>query len=121
MLRFDIEPSTVDDKIIIVRILGEMVISKELDVLTRKITREYGKKEDHVLILCLENMTYVNSMGVSRFLKLCKELKDDGVKIILTDMQESIRAVFANIGLLRILPNFKTLEHALQSLKKTGD
>ena len=62
-------------------------------------------------INCSE-LTYISSAGLGVFISYLDEIKEEGGKIVFSDMKENIRDVFDLLGLSEIVTIVKTSEDA---------
>ena len=70
--------------------------------------------EKNILIDCTE-MSYVSSSGLRVFLVYLKKLKAEGGKLILSNMQATIKEVFTIAGFTSLFEIYDTVEEGLQA------
>lgn len=80
-----------NDKII--GILSGEIHSGNADDFYREIMGEYEKEKADILFSCQE-LQFIDSTTLGTFVKIRKELKKDGKKVILSALQPNIKKLF---------------------------
>jgi anti-anti-sigma factor len=89
MLEINVEKK---DNIVIIHIIGSFSIS-EIDNFEEIWKKEILNKPD-IIAVNFQYMEYIDSMGISNFIKLDKNLKDAGIELFLYDLNDPIDNLF---------------------------
>ncbi len=73
------------------------------------------------LIIDLNNVTYIDSMGISLLVSINKGIHSNGKRMALYCNNESIQQVFDVVQMERYLKLFHTLDESVDYIKKKGD
>jgi anti-sigma B factor antagonist len=68
------------------------------------------------LVVGLDGLSYISSMGLGAFLYLAKHLQSTGGAILLCGMRGMVREVFDITGITKLFPLFPTTTEAVQSI-----
>jgi anti-anti-sigma factor len=101
-------------KIAIVLVSGRM--NAETAPQFQKACDEQLKQGASHLVVGLEGLSYISSMGLGAFLYLAKHLQSTGGAILLCGMKGMVKEVFDITGITALFPLFPTTAEALQSI-----
>ena len=98
-----------------------IIITGDLDAETvpalMKAFKEIFEKKFYKIIVAMENLNYIASVGVSAFLSNIQEAREKGGDIILLNPAPRVNKVFTLLGLqkiMKIVPDKKTAQEELE-------
>lgn len=70
-------------------------------------------EEDRLLIMDLQDLSYISSAGLRAFLMIAKKLQSRGGKLVVCSLTETINEVFEISGFSRIIPTHASRSEAV--------
>ncbi len=104
-------------EVLVARLSGEMDL-KNAGELRRALDRALDGFTVRHLILDLEKVSFMDSTGLGVVLGRYKRLAGTGGKLAVLGLQPPVRRVLDLSGVLRVVPEFRTLEQAVEALKR---
>ena len=97
----------------VVEIYGEVDLYSSPEVRTELL--QLVEKKTPVIIVNLNNVTYIDSSGVATLVEGLQEMEKYSGKLKLTNLRETVRHVFELSSLDKVFEIHKTLEEAIRS------
>lgn len=101
-----------DNTYTVFEIKGRLDTTNYLD-LEKEFNRQIDNGNCHILVDCV-NLDYVSSSGLRVFLVALKELKKQGGKFVMCNLQETIQEIFEISGFISIFDVYASKEEALK-------
>jgi len=90
-------------------------ITSEADKLLEEVYFEISKQiKDKIYIFDFENANYINSSGISSFIKIIHMHKEENGDFIFTGLSDHLKKVMDIVGLTDYVKIFDTIETAIQ-------
>ena len=78
---------------------------------------EIGDRWSGPVLLDCTHMTYVNSAGLREILLVSKRLAEEGGRLAVSGLADSVRRTFEVVGFDQMLDVHETVDEALEALK----
>jgi len=87
-----------------------------LQDLTKHIAEMTREEEIREVIVDLNNVTFMNSKGLSQLIVVYNMLSSQQKQLILAGANEFVTDLISMVGVMKMIPYFVTLEEAISSL-----
>ncbi|MBM7555264.1 STAS domain-containing protein [Halanaerobacter jeridensis] len=84
----------------------------------KKQISSYLKKEINNLILDLQSIDVIDSSGIGAILSIYKKIKKRGGKIVIININPTLKRIFELSGLLNIIKVYSSQREALEKLQR---
>lgn len=81
------------------------MLAEEIDMFSNEFSEAFDIKLPAV-VLDFKNVKEVNSSGISKILKLYKDLQSYRIKLFMCNVSDSIVPIFNNLMLFSLIPEF---------------
>lgn len=105
----------VEQNALIVKVIGELdlVIAEQFKAV---IEKELEHLNIHILVLDLEEVSFIDSSGLGAILGRYKMLSEKKGKMVLLNPQPAVRRILELSGILRIISIYEDLNRALSAI-----
>lgn len=109
MLKIEIEQLP---QAVVAQLVGEAGMD-EADELDRNL-RLLSAARPALVVLDLSGISYIASMGIGALVKFRNEVSHAGGRVVLAALRPLVLDTFKLAGLLRVFPNFPTVDEAIR-------
>ena len=99
-------------KIKLINVFGEVSFENHSEFRESMLRNIQG--DESIIIIDMENLTYLSSMGLGVIVKAYSESKRQGKKLVLSSLQDNIKKLFTITKLERIINIYKSMEEAIE-------
>ncbi len=103
------------DKVLLITVVGE--IDAGSSIFLDNALKEAMDDKEKFIAVNLTGLEYISSAGLGVFISHLDEFQNENVKMALFGINESVREVFAILGLEKLLKITDTEEEAIESLQ----
>jgi len=100
----------------LINIFGQVSFENHSEFKESMLRNIHG--DESIIIVDMENLTYLNSMGLGVIVKAYSESKKQGKEFVLSSLQENIKKLFTITKLERIISIYESTEKAIELFNK---
>ncbi|WP_432403408.1 STAS domain-containing protein [Wukongibacter sp. M2B1] len=104
------------EKIKLINIHGQVSFENHSEFKEIMLRNIHG--DESIIIVDMENLTYLNSMGLGVIVKAYSQSKKQGKEFVISSLQDNIKKLFTITKLERIIRICESTEEAIELFKK---